>query len=72
MSRANIENELLYKVLMSMDARFSVWPATRQTPSGWRDTGMAGSESECLAYVKSIRTVKPLGFRARGAAFQEL
>jgi MbtH protein len=67
MSRKHFDNEPQYKVLMSRDARFSIWPATRQTPAGWRDTGMAGSQSECLAYAKSIWTVKPLGFRAESA-----
>ena len=71
MNYDRIRSEVKYRVLMSRDAHFSIWPASRHVPVGWRDTGMAGSELECGAYLKSIRTTRPLGFRGGRAQIRE-
>lgn len=41
----------LYKVVVSEEEQYSLWPAVKPTAAGWRDTGTQGSQQECLAYI---------------------
>lgn len=41
-----------YKVVVNHEDQYSIWPADRETPPGWRDTGSIGSPAKCLAYVE--------------------
>jgi MbtH protein len=41
-------------VLENSEGEYSLWPANRTSPSGWRATGARGSEDECMAYVNRM------------------
>lgn len=59
------------KVLINDEEQYSLWPTYLTTPSGWRDTGVAGSKEECLEYVKESWTdMRPKSLRKQmeGAA----
>jgi MbtH protein len=54
----------LYKVVVNHEEQYSLWPADRGNPLGWRDAGKAGSRAECLAHVQDIWTdMRPLSLR---------
>lgn len=51
--RETFYNTLVFRVIISDNKQYSLWPVDREEPPGWRDAGqMRGSAIECLAYVK--------------------
>jgi MbtH protein len=46
----------LYKVLVDPQEQCSIWPAGRAAPAGWREAGKTGSKTECLAYIRELRS----------------
>lgn len=38
-------------VLINGEQQYSLWPAHRAVPVGWRETGPRGSKDECTAFV---------------------
>ena len=60
------ENPTGYKVLVNHEEQYSIWPADRKNPLGWRDAGKSGDKAECLAYIKQVWTdMRPLSLRKR-------
>jgi MbtH protein len=58
------EDKTIYKVVLNHEEQYSIWPADRENPNGWRDAGKAGSKSECLEYIKQAWTdMRPLSLR---------
>jgi MbtH protein len=55
-----------YKVVVNHEEQYSIWPADRGIPLGWRDAGKSGDKAECLAYIKRVWTdMRPLSLRKR-------
>lgn len=55
-----------YRVVVSDEEQYSIWPADREPPSGWHTEGTEGSKSECLAYIGKIWTdMRPRSLRER-------
>lgn len=50
---ASIDGER-FKVLVNDEQAYSLWPAGKQAPAGWRAVGPVGSKIECLAYVEKV------------------
>ena len=48
-----------YVVVVNAEEQYSMWPADREIPQGWRDTGKRGSKDDCLAYIKEVWGDKP-------------
>jgi len=58
------EDPTLYKVVVNHEEQYSIWPADRETPLGWRDAGRSGNKAECLAYIRQVWTdMRPLSLR---------
>ena len=58
------EDNTIYKVVMNHEERYSIWPADRENPLGWKDAGKAGPKQQCLAYIKEVWTdMRPLSLR---------
>jgi MbtH protein len=58
------EDTTTYKVVVNHEEQYSIWPAERDNPLGWRDADKSGSKDECLAYVKEVWTdMRPLSLR---------
>jgi uncharacterized protein YbdZ (MbtH family) len=54
----------IYKVVMNHEEQYSIWPADRENPLGWRDVGKSGPKAECLAYIGEVWTdMRPLSLR---------
>jgi MbtH protein len=57
-------DDLTYKVVVNHEEQYSIWPADRENPLGWRDVGRTGTKGECLAYIKEVWTdMRPLSLR---------
>ena len=54
-----------WQAVVNGDGQYSVWPAGRPLPAGWRSVGAAGSRAQCLAEITGIwpdslpRTARP-------------
>jgi len=58
------DENITYKVVVNHEEQYSIWPADRENPLGWRDAGKSGSKAECLAYIKEVWTdMRPLSLR---------
>jgi uncharacterized protein YbdZ (MbtH family) len=54
----------IYKVVVNHEEQYSIWPADRENPLGWRDVGKSGPKAECLAYIEQVWTdMRPLSLR---------
>jgi MbtH protein len=52
------------RVVVNDEEQFSVWPADRTPPAGWREIGVEGSREECLAYIGEVWTdMRPASLR---------
>jgi len=64
MSTKDREDLTTYKVVVNHEEQYSIWPADRDNPLGWRDAGKVGPKQECLEYVKEVWTdMRPLSLR---------
>jgi MbtH protein len=54
----------IYKVVVNHEEQYSIWPAERDNPYGWKDAHKMGIKGECLAYIKEVWTdMRPLSLR---------
>jgi len=68
MDRDQNEDRASYRVVVNHEEQYSIWPADRDNPAGWRDAGQNGSREECLAYIKEVWTdMTPLSLRTGGS-----
>lgn len=62
------ENEELtsYKVVINHEEQYSIWPAERENPRGWRDASKTGDKATCLAYIEEVWTdLRPVSLRKK-------
>jgi MbtH protein len=66
MNRDDTEDSTVYKVVVNHEEQYSIWPADRENPLGWKDAAKSGSKTECLAYIKEVWTdMRPLSLRKK-------
>jgi MbtH protein len=66
MSEEEKPDDTVYAVVVNHEEQYSIWPADRELPLGWRTVGKSGEKSECLAYIKEVWTdMRPLSLRKR-------
>lgn len=57
-------NNRRYLVLMNDEEQYSLWPAGKTVPPGWRAVAPEGTEQECLDYVDRTWTdMRPASLR---------
>lgn len=57
----------IYRVVVNHEEQYSIWPANRENPSGWRNASKSGLKGDCLAYIKEVWTdMRPLSLRKKG------
>jgi len=60
------ERSAIYTVVVNGEEQYSIWPADREKPAGWRDAGKSGTKEECLAFIKEVWTdMRPLSLRKK-------
>ena len=58
------EDRTIYKVVVNHEEQYSIWPADRENPLGWKDAGKTGPKQDCLDYIKQVWTdMRPLSLR---------
>jgi len=68
MNRDESEDTRIYKVVVNHEEQYSIWPADRDIPIGWREEGTSGRKPECLEHIKTVWTdMRPLSLRKRMA-----
>lgn len=59
----------IYLVVVNHEEQYSIWPADRELPRGWKTDGKRGTRQECLDYIKIVWTdMRPLSLRQQMAA----
>jgi MbtH protein len=60
------DESVTYRVVTNHEEQYSIWPADRENPPGWRDGGKTGTKAECLGYINDVWTdMRPLSLRKR-------
>ena len=60
------EDKTTCMVVVNDEEQYSIWPAAKQLPLGWRDAGKHGSKAECLAYIEEVWSdMRPLSLRKK-------
>lgn len=63
---SDAEDTTIYDVVLNDEEQFSIWPAHKDLPAGWRKAGKAGPKRECLDYVNEVWTdMRPKSLRDR-------
>lgn len=56
----------IYRAVMNDEEQYSIWPADRELPLGWRDAGKSGTKKEVLDYIEEVWTdMRPLSLRKK-------
>ena len=64
MSWNDNDENTTFKVVINHEEQYSIWPADRENPLGWRDAGKSGTKQECLDYIEGVWTdMRPLSLR---------
>lgn len=45
-----------YQVVVNHEEQYSIWPADRPLPDGWRPDGTSGDRQECLEHIEQVWT----------------
>ena len=54
-------DDLEYKVVINHEEQYSIWPADRELPRGWKASGVTGAKRRCLEYIEEVWTdMRPL------------
>ncbi len=60
------EDRTIYRVVINHEEQYSIWPADREIPAGWREVGKQGLKAECLDYISEVWTdMRPLSLRKK-------
>ena len=58
------EDTRTYQVVINHEEQYSILPAGREIPGGWKAVGKQGMKEECLAYIEEVWTdMRPLSLR---------
>ena len=59
-----LHNNLKYKVVANRERQYSLWPANRESPLGWKDVGFLGSRNDCFSFIEKVwHRAQPLNLR---------
>jgi MbtH protein len=68
MYSGDAQDDGIYRVVVNHEEQYSIWPADRVAPAGWRDGGKTGTKAVCLAFIAEVWTdMRPLSLRQRSA-----
>jgi MbtH protein len=60
------EDTTVYKAVVTDEEQYSIWPADRELPLGWKDTGKHGLKAEVLAWIEEVWTdMRPRSLREK-------
>jgi len=60
------DDETIFSVVVNHEEQYSIWPADREIPVGWRAEGTRGKKHDCLSHIEQVWTdMRPLGLREK-------
>ena len=60
------EDTSIYMAVVNAEEQYSIWPADRELPLGWRDAGKHGLKPEVLAWIEEVWTdMRPRSLREK-------
>lgn len=60
------DDQTRYTVVVNHEEQYSIWPADRDLPLGWKPVGKEGTKQECLDYIEEVWTdMRPLSLRKK-------
>jgi MbtH protein len=60
------EDTTIYMAVVNDEEQYSIWPADRELPLGWKPAGKTGLKPEVLAWIEEVWTdMRPLSLRNR-------
>jgi MbtH protein len=58
------EDTTIYQAVVNDEEQYSIWPADRELPLGWRAAGKEGTKQEVMAWIQEVWTdMRPLSLR---------
>ena len=58
------EDTTVYTAVVNHEEQYSLWPADRELPLGWRAVGEPGPKAQVLAWIEEVWTdMRPLSLR---------
>lgn len=62
----------VYRAVVNHEEQYSIWPADRELPPGWSESGRIGTKAECIAFIEEVWTdMRPLSLRRQMEAGSE-
>lgn len=62
------DDTAVFAVVVNHEEQYSIWPADREPPAGWRKQGTSGPRAACLERIQELWTdMRPLSLRKRMA-----
>lgn len=66
------DDKTTYRVVINHEKQYSIWPADRSVPLGWKPLGETGTRQECLDYIEEAWTVmRPKSLRKAAAGLHD-
>lgn len=66
------DDDTIYAVVINHEEQYSIWPAEREVPRGWKPVGFKGTKKACLDYIEEVWTdMRPLSLRKKMAEMEE-
>ena len=60
------EDTTIYMAVVNDEEQYSIWPADRELPLGWRPAGKEGLRAEVLAWIEQVWTdMRPRSLREK-------
>ena len=56
MQQDDSDDSETYVVTVNHEGQYSIWPAGKALPAGWRPDGKPASRTECLARIRDVWT----------------
>jgi MbtH protein len=58
------DEDAVFEVVVNDEEQYSIWPADRDVPAGWRKAGKRDKKAACLAYINEVWTdMRPASLR---------
>ena len=64
--KMNLPKDTPYMVVINHEEQYSIWPADRPLPRGWKQADFKGTLYPCVKYIEEVWTdMRPLSIRKR-------
>ena len=66
MSANDEDDATIYTIVINAEEQYSIWPADKAVPPGWRAIGKEAAKAECLSYIDAVWTdMRPRSLRLK-------